>query len=118
MSDEILEPFMDRLNEKIEWQLSFEASLTNDTILAPLAFVIQQAPEKFFCRDGYACIQPAQLCELLQLYLPQRSLTTSMLFDALHKAGLLQMDRSGVATKKIKGMGRCLCIDTRRLGFQ
>lgn len=117
MDGEILQSFHAWINRQIEWQLSPEAQPGSDSLIALLPRVIRENQDWFLFRDSCACIPPAQLRDLLQRYCPNHSIPERKVFDSLRRANLLEMDQSGASTRKIKGRGRCLCINIGKLGL-
>ena len=115
--EKILQTFQDWINHKIKWQLSSEALPQRDCIIALLPRIIRENQGRFLFRDGCACISPAQLQDILQRYHPHQTIPLQRVFDSLRRADLLEKDRSGASTRKVKGRGRCLCINMHRLGW-
>lgn len=114
MSEE-LNSFQYRLNRWIQWQLSPQAAPGQGWLVAAIANLIGEYPGEFLKREGYACIQPTRLCYLLQKKCQNETITVPEITQLLRSEGLLSMDKSGVATKKIKGLGRCLYINMQKL---
>ena len=113
----IFQDFQDWVSYKIKWQLSPEALPQSDCVVALLPRIIRENQDLFLFRDGCACISPAQLQDILQRYYLHRIIPRQRIFDSLRRANLLEMDQSGTSTRKIKGRGRCLCINMHRLGW-
>lgn len=113
----IAQTFQDWVNYRIDWQLSPEAQPGGDCLIALLPRIIHDNPRSFLFREGCACIRADNLRELVQRYCPQQTITLSCVFDTLRRANLLEMDRTGDSTRKIRGLGRCLCVSLQRLGL-
>lgn len=112
---ETLRIFQDYLNGWIDWQLSPRAAPGQGWLIAATADLVRQLPPKYFCRPGYVCIPPRELCHLLQRCSGDRTISVPDITSQLRNEGLLSMDKSNVATKKVKGLGRCLCINEQKL---
>lgn len=112
---EELSRFQNRLNACIAWQLSPQAAPGRGWLISATAGLYRKFPKEFFYRSGYICIPPRHLCGLLQQFCHDRTISESDIIRQLRSEQLLSTDKSGASTKKIKGLGRCLCIDKQRL---
>lgn len=110
-----LKQFEKCVNAWLEWQLSSQAMPGCGKLLSAIVALVRSAPNEFVPRQGYACITPSRLCALLQNYCQDATISVPDVIRQLRMGRLLSMDKSGTATKKIKGLGRCLCIDVQRL---
>lgn len=115
MMSKELDFFKDRLNRRIQWQLSPQAAPGRGWLVAAIADLVRQYPKAFLMRPGYVCIRPERLCLLLQEKNRDKTISIPEIIRQLRSEQLLSMDKSGVATKKIKGYGRCLHIAKQRL---
>lgn len=107
--------FKERLNDCIAWQLSPQATPGRGWLIAATAKMAEFLPKEYFCRPGYLCIPPQHLCCFLQDYCNDETINESDIKRQFRNENLLSMDKSKVATKKVKGLGRCLCIDLQKL---
>lgn len=107
--------FQEHLNDCIAWQLSPQAAPGRGWLISATAELINHYPKEFFYRAGYMCITPKHLCYLLQECYGDKTINVSDITCQLRNENLLSMDKSEVATKKVKGLGRCLCIDLQKL---
>lgn len=112
---EELADFQKRLNQWIAWQLSPQAVPDRRRMIAAIAELVKQRPHEFLSRSGYVCIPLSRLCSLLQDFCGDETISKPDITRQLRAENLLSMDKCDVATKKIKGLGRCLYIDKRRL---
>lgn len=110
-----LKRFQEHLNLWIDWQLSPQATPGHGWVITAIAEMVALLPKKYFCRPGYMCIPPQHLCYFLQNCHNDKTISGPDITRQLRNAGLLSMDKSEVATKKVKGLGRCLCIDLQKL---
>lgn len=115
ITKEELENFKMRLHRRINWQLSPRAAPGRGWLISATAELAKQWPQEFFWRSGYVCIPPRHLCSLLQQFCRDKTISVAEITGQLRSEGLLSMDKSGVATKKVKGLGRCLCINEQKL---
>lgn len=113
--DGILDEFTRHLNSWIAWQLSPGASPEQNSITALLPSVIQNYPSAFIPKGGFFCIPLSKLCNLLQRYIPHRTITEKEVLAALRNEKVIRISKGGDPTEKIPGIGRCLYIDPRRL---
>lgn len=113
--EEELNQFQARIMKRIHWQLSPQAAPGRGWLISAIAELVKREHDQFFWRSGYACIPRMQLCYLLQRRYGNETIDAPDIILQLRSENLLSMDKSGVATKKIKGLGRCLCIDAQRL---
>lgn len=114
-TEETLRIFQDYLNGWIGWQLSSQAVPGRGRLISTTAGLVKQWPQKFFRRSGYVCIPPRHLCSLLQQCSGDRTISVPDIISQLRSEGFLSIDKSGAATKKVKGLGRCLCINEQKL---
>lgn len=110
-----LSRFQDHLNGCIAWQLSPQAAPGRGWLISATADLIKNYPKEFFYRAGCVCITPKHLCYLLQECYRDKTISVPDITRQLRSEDLLSMDKSEVATKKVKGLGRCLCIDLQKL---
>lgn len=110
-----LSRFHKHLNSCIAWQLSPQATPGHGWLIAAIAEMVTLLPKKYFCRPGYMCIPPQHLCYFLQKHYNDKTISVPDITRQLRNEDLLSMDKSEVATKKVKGLGRCLCIDLQKL---
>lgn len=115
ITQEELSSFQSRLNWWINWQLSPQAVPGRGWLVVAIAELAKRFPNEFYRRPGYMCIQPERLCSLLQKYCRNEAITILDITRQLRSEQLLSMDKSKASTKKIKGLGRCLYINTQRL---
>lgn len=107
--------FQKHLNDCIAWQLSPQAAPGRGWLITAIAEMVTLLPKKYFCRPGYMCIPPQHLCYFLQKCHNDKTISVPDIIRQLRNENLLSMDKSEVATKKVKGLGRCLCIDLQKL---
>lgn len=115
ITEEELRLFQKQLNPRIEWQLSPQAAPGHGWLVAATAQLARQRPKEFFFRSGDLCIPSKRLCYLLQEICRDKTINLADIIRQLRNEQLLSMDRSGDATRKIKGLGRCLCINEQKL---
>ena len=113
--EEELSRFNERLNMLIDWQLSPQAAPGRGWLISATAELVKRWPNEFFKRSGHLCIKPGRLCYLLQKRYGDETINVPEIIGQLRGEQLLAMDKSRVATKKIKGLGRCLCINEQKL---
>lgn len=101
--------------QRIRWQLSPQAAPGRGWMISATAELVKRWPKEFLWRPGYVCITPGKLCCLLQKRYGDKTINVHEIIGQLRGEQLLAIDRSGAATKKIKGYGRCLHINKQKL---
>lgn len=114
-SKDILSQFQKYINEWIMWQLSPDAAPgLRGNIAATIPLLYRKYPGAFLGHHGCWCIGLEDLCDLLRNELRDESIDQLSVTSLLRRKGALLMDKSGAATKKLKGR-RLLHIIPERL---
>ena len=104
--EDILSQFQDHVNGWLTWQLSPSAvpNLRKDVaIAAAIPRLYRKYPHAFKKHCGCWCIGLDNLCILLRSELMNETIDQLSVTSLLRQKGALLMDKSGVATKKVKG---------------
>lgn len=114
-SRDILSQFQNHINDWIAWQLSPDAAPgLRGNIAAAIPLLYRKYPHAFLEHHGCWCIGLEDLCDLLRNELRDGSIDQLSVTSLLRRKGALLMDKSGNATKKLKGR-RLLHIIPERL---